>query len=296
MAFSLNTQWNKDVSVFEKDEQSSITMDNGLTRRKTAIEKYFGFDNKGKNAFRGSHGAAASIFGLIIMPRSDIFSYDGGRLRIPFQHLTEGIPSLTKTANYDDTNIPGRFEGIPSYTYSNTTEFQLDLTYVAESKQRKNTNINIKKESMAKNTAAFVNGRSSLAQSGMNVLNDIYSNKNKGAIWTLEYINSLIPLYESLVYPQYDDGFNPPNLCLLNIGSIFMDLPVLIKTVTIAHKPPFDIQTMMPRTFQVTLDLRVAYPLYQAISSRTIIDKSVDVLPRSVYMRKTISKSRYKSI
>jgi hypothetical protein len=294
MAFSLNTQWNKDVSVFERDEFSSITMDNGLTRRKTAIEKYFGFDNKGKHAFRGSHGAAASIFGLTILPRSDVFSYDGGRLKIPFQYLTEGVPSLTKTANYDDTNIPGRFEGIPSFTYANTTEFQLDLTYIAESKQR--TNIDTGAKSYLENSAAVANGSLGLEQAATNYYNDVYGNKNKGATWTLEYINKLIPLYESLVYPQYDEGFNPPNLCLLNIGAIFMDLPVLIKTVTIAHKQPFDIQTMMPRTFQVTLDLRIAYSLYQAISSRAIIDKSVDVLPRSVYMRKTISKTRFSSI
>ena len=101
---------------------------------------------------------------------------------------------------------------------------------------------------------------------------------------------------ESLVYPQYDEKYNPPNLCLLNVGSIYMDVPVLIKSVTVSHKPPFDTQTMMPRTFQVTLDARISYPLYQAISAREIIDKSTDVLPRSVYMRKTLSASRYKKL
>ena len=294
MAFNLNSQFNKDVSVFEKDEFSSITMDNGRTRRKPAIEKYFGFDNKGKSAFRGSSGTAASIFGLTILPRSDVFSYDGGRLRIPFQYLTEGVPSLTKTANYDDTNIPGRFEGIPSYSYSNSTEFQLDLTYTAESKKRKSSDI--EKESFLNNSTDFLNGRATLNQAGLKYFNDVYGKKNSGAIWTLEYINGLIPLFESLVYPQYDANFSPPNLCLLNIGSIFMDLPVLIKTVTVAHKAPFDIQTMMPRTYQITLDLRVSFSLYQAISSRSIIDKSTSALPRSVYMRKTITKARFNKL
>ena len=278
MAFNLNTQWNKDESNSDKDIFSSLTMDMGLTRRKTAIEKYFGFDNKGISPFRGSPGASASLFGLTILPRSDIFSYDGGMLKIPFQYLTEGPPSLTKTANYDDTNIPGRFEGIASYTYSNTTDFQLDLTYVAESK-------------------LMNNGEISKSQAFNNFMGDVYnSGSKKNNIWSLEYINSLIPLYESLVYPQYDEQYNPPNLCLLNMGSIFMDLPVLIKTITIAHKPPYDIETMMPRNFQVTVDLRISYPIYQAISSRDIIDKSTEALPRGVYMRKTISSTRFKNL
>lgn len=296
MAFNLNTQWNKDESSLDKDLEASLSMDAGLTRRKSAIEKYFGYDNKGKSPFRGSPGSSAAIFGLTILPRSDIFSYDGGRLRIPFQYLTEGIPSLTKTANYDDTNIPGRFEGIPSYTYSNTVDFQLDLTYVAESRQYVTDN-NSNKRSFEKNYIAQANGEITPGAAFDNFINDVYNNgSKKNNIWSLEYINSLIPLYESLVYPQYDEKFNPPNLCMLNIGAIFMDLPVLIKTVTVAHKPPFDIKTMMPRTIQITLDLRIAFPLYQAISSRSIIDKSTEALPRGVYMRKTISKTRFKNL
>lgn len=280
MAFSLNSNWNTDQDSFDSDTIASVIMDAGLTRRKTAIEKYFGYDNKGASPFRGSKGNYAAIFGLTIIPRSDIFSYDGNRLKIPFQYFTEGVPSLTKAANYDDTNIPGRFEGIPSYTYSNTVEFQLDLSYIAETQKTVSESKLIATKEQALET--FVK--------------DKILKTNKNNIWSLEYINSLIPLYESLVYPQYDDGFNPPNLCLLNIGSIFMDLPVLVKSVTIAHKQPFDIKTMMPRMFQVTLDLRIAFPLYQAISSRMIIDKSTDVLPRRVYMRKTISKTRFKGV
>lgn len=288
MAFSLNSNWNSDESFLLSDDTASVKMDGGLTRRKTAIEKYFGFDNKAKSPFRGSSGASAAIFGLTILPRSDIFSYDGGRLKIPFQHLTEGLPSLTKSANYDDTNIPGRFEGIPSYSYSNTIDFQLDLTYVAESRKKKKDDMTDDDYfSKVKNPDDMIKA-----------LGEKYdrSTKKINNLWTLEYINSLIPLYESLVYPQYDQQYNPPNLCLLNIGAIFIDLPVLIKTVTVAHKSPFDIKTMMPRTYQITLDLRVAYPLYQAISSRSIIDKSVDVLPRSVYMKKNLSQSRYKNL
>jgi hypothetical protein len=280
MAFSLNSNWNTDRDIFDADTVASVIMDSGLTRRKTAIEKYFGYDNKGASPFRGSKGNFAAIFGLTIIPRSDIFSYDGNILKIPFQYFTEGIPSLTKAANYDDTNIPGRFEGIPSYTYSSTTEFQLDLTYVAETKK-------------TVSDPKIIATQNELVE---NYVKEKYIKSNKNNIWSLEYINSLIPLYESLVYPQYDDGFNPPNLCLLNIGAIFMDLPVLIKSVTVSHKQPFDIMTMMPRTFQITLDMRVAFPLYQAISSRAIIDKSTEVLPRSVYMRKTLSKTRFKGV
>lgn len=281
MAFTLNSNWNTDESDFlTADTLASVAMDSGLTRKKSAIEKYFGFDNKGTSPFRGSKGNYAAIFGLTILPRSDVFSYDGGRLKIPFQYLTEGVPSLSKTANYDDTNIPGRFEGLASYTYSNTTDFQLDLTYVAETKQSKSE--------MKKVTT--------VEQFQTEIIREKTNSNKKNNTWSLEYINSLIPLYESLAYPQYDDGFNPPNLCLLNIGAIYIDLPILIKTVSVTHKAPYDIKTMMPRIIQVTLDVRISFPLYQAISSRAIIDKSVSVLPRSVYMRKTITSGRYKRL
>lgn len=279
MAFTLNSNLNRDRDVLDSESAASFMMDSGLTRKKAAIEKYFGFDNKGASPFRGSKGNFAAIFGLTIIPRSDIFSYDGGMLKIPFQYLTEGPPSLTKSANYDDTNIPGRFEGIPSYTYSNTVDFQLDLSYVAESKKT------ISEAKKPKTVNEAVNAYMTEKKGG-----------KKNNIWSLEYINSLIPLYESLVYPQYDENYNPPNLCLLNMGAMFIDLPVLVKTVTISHKPPYDITTMMPRMFQVTLDVRIAYPLYQAISSRAIIDKSTSSLPRSVYVRKTLSKTRYKNL
>lgn len=287
MAFSVNTQWNKDQGFFDS-LSGNYSYDTELTRAKTSIEKYFGHDNKGLSAFRGSMGNYAAIFGLTIIPRSDIFSYDGSRLRIPFQYITENVPVLNKTANFEDTNIPGRFEGIANYTYSNTIEMQLDLTYVAESKK---ANIVKPREDIN----AFNNNP--VAYTIDKTVNKYVGNKKKkGNIWTLEYINSLIPLYESLVYPQYDEKYNPTNLCLLNIGSMYMDVPILIKTVSVSHKPPFDTQTMMPRTYQITLDFRVSYPIYQAISSREIIDKSTAVLPRSVYMRKTITSSRYKKL
>jgi hypothetical protein len=293
MAFSVNTQWNKDYSTFENPDIDN-EQDGYLMRRKSQMEKYFGYDNKGASAFRGSKGNYAAIFGLTIIPRSDIFSYDGGRLRIPFQYITENLPTLTKTANYEDTNIPGRFEGIANYTYSNTTDIQLDLTYVAESKK---ANI-VKKVSEGEK---FQDETQRAQSNPLGFIADKIKEKDVGKnkknnIWTLEYINSLIPLYESLTYPQYDERYNPPNLCLLNIGSVFMDVPILIKTVSVAHKQPYDTQTMMPRSFQITLDARVSYPLYQAISSREIIDKSTSVLPRSVYMRKTITASRYKKL
>lgn len=279
MAFTLNSNLNRDRDVIDSDSISSFMMDSGLTRKKAAIEKYFGFDNKATSPFRGSKGNSAAIFGLTIIPRSDVFSYDGGMLKIPFQYLTEGPPSLTKSANYDDTNIPGRFEGIASYTYSNTVDFQIDLSYIAESRKMRSDakKITTVQQAVDKHIASKTGAK-------------------KNNIWSLEYINTLIPLYESLVYPQYDENYNPPNLCLLNMGAIFIDLPILIKTVTITHKPPFDITTMMPRAFQVTLDVRISYPIFQAISSRAIIDKSTSELPRSVYVRKTLSKSRYNTL
>lgn len=286
MAFSVNTQWNKDQGFFESIN-GDIDYDGDLMRRKTSIEKYFGYDNKGISSFRGSKGNYAAIFGLTIIPRSDIFSYDGGRLRIPFQYITESIPSMTKTANFEDTNIPGRFEGIPNYTYSNTTDLQLDLTYIAESKKS-----NVVKP--VNEISEFINNPQ--ASINKKIKEKYIGGPKKGNIWTLEYINSIIPLLESLVYPQYDEKYNPPNLCLLNVGSIYMDVPILIKTVTVAHKSPFDTETMMPRTFQVTLEARISYPIYQAISSREIIDKSTSVLPRSVYMRKRITTSKYKKL
>ena len=53
---------------------------------------------------------------------------------IPFQYLGENgeLPNLIKTANYDESQILGRFEPIKTYNSSSDIKFTLNLTYYAD--------------------------------------------------------------------------------------------------------------------------------------------------------------------
>jgi hypothetical protein len=203
-----------------------------MTTRKSDMTKYFGFNN---GFVKGSVPQNAWAFGLIIQDRNLTGSSFGLRnTHIPFQDLQYGnIPALSKSANYDDSPIPGRFESIMTYTHSNNHEFSISLQYRAE---------------------------------GSELLN----HKTK---WTIEQIARLSAKLESLTFPQYDRKFSPPNYCLLNIGSIFVDFPIIIKSVNVMHKPPFRTKDLMPYNRDITLECRSYFPTWQAIGARDIINE-----------------------
>lgn len=90
--------------------------------------------------------------------------------------------------------------------------------------------------------------------------------------WSLRKIESeIIPKLKSLCFPQYDGRFSPPQPMVLNIGSHFIDVPVVIVDVNVEPHGPFEIDGLKAHGNKVSLDLRVAYPIYQAISQNLII-------------------------
>lgn len=227
----------------------------------TRIDMTNYFDSFGKTAVPGSIPVNAFAFGLVIQDRNIRGVTAGIRdSHIPFQYLSEsGIPPWAKSANWSDIEVGGRFENIQAYSHSNNQEFNIELMYHAE-------------------------GTEEL--------------KHKTP-WTLENITRICTKLESLVFPQYDNKFSPPNFCILNIGSVYIDFPVIIKNVTITSEAPFRQRDLMPRTRKVTLDLKSSFPIYQAISSGDIMNsvsekgvrESGGILnPRNVYAYRKFKK------
>jgi len=149
------------------------------------------------------------------------------KINIPFQYIT-AIPQWTKSANYNEENVIGRFEPLAIYANSSSQVLKCELIYHAESE---------------------TNGP-----------------------WSLEKIEEdYQPKIKSLVFPQYDGRFSPPTPMLLNIGAHFIDVPVVITNVSIDATGPFDFDGFKSHMRKISIDLRINYPLYQAISQRTII-------------------------
>jgi hypothetical protein len=194
---------------------------------------HFGFTKKARGAVLGTSPMNAFNFGMVIQDRTlRGVSYGLRDTHIPFQYLEEGnLPNLTKSANYEDLQIPGRFENIQTYMNSNNVEFSLRLIYFAEGSESNNS-------------------------------------KTK---WTIEQISRISAKLESLVYPAYDGKFTSPPYCFLNIGKVFMDFPVIVRSVSIEHKAPFRKKDLMPYRRDITLDLKSFYPTYQAIGSRDVV-------------------------
>lgn len=88
--------------------------------------------------------------------------------------------------------------------------------------------------------------------------------------WTLEYIESLVLKLKSLVYPQYDGRFSPPNKVLFNAGDLYVDYPLIVKSINIEYDGAFQTSNMMPMMYKITLSCITNYPLYQAISATRI--------------------------
>lgn len=100
-----------------------------------------------------------------------------------------------------------------------------------------------------------------------------HAQSETNGVWSLENIErTIIPPLKSLTYPQYDGNFSPPQPMLLNIGTEWMDVPIIIMDVSITAKGPFHYDGFKSHIREVSLDCRVAHPIYQAISQQSIID------------------------
>lgn len=213
-----------------------------------------GYFGDNPGAVRQSVPAIAQIFGLTIQNRKlQRVYYRGLRGNHVPFQYIEQIPPRAKTANYDDVEIHSRFESIPIYKSSGNNEFQLQLKYYAEGSEK----------------------------------------LGHQTFWTVEQIERIVKKLEALTFPAYDDKFSPPDKVLLNIGSIYIDVPVVIKSVSLNYKPPYDIDTLQSRFIEATVDCKTAYPTYQAIGSSQIYlvatDRVAEDNGNSVYAFKKFS-------
>jgi hypothetical protein len=191
----------------------------------------------------------ASIFGLKsqeIKSANERFSSrldrsgSGGtfeKINIPFQYIA-AIPHWTKGANYSEENIMGRFEPLAVYGSSSAQTVKVDLMYHAESQFE-----------------------------GLGTIRNGFS-----SFWSLQRIeDDITPKLKSLIFPQLDGRFSPPQPLLLNIGAHFIDVPVVVTNIDIDAVGPFDFDGFKTHMRKISVDLRINYPLYQAISQKMII-------------------------
>ena len=150
---------------------------------------------------------------------------------IPFQFIGDEIPVITKSANYEESSIATRFEPLKSYSGSNSQDVSMRVIFIA------------------------------------------LGSKKLGhkTFWTIENIEELIRKLQSLVYPTYSTKFEAPKTVLLNMGSIFMDVPLKIKSISIANKSPFELSDITARTKEVSIEAVVSYPIYQSLEASDIM-------------------------
>jgi len=130
---------------------------------------------------------------------------------IPFQYI-EQVPVWNKGANWNEmSDIMGNFESQSIYANSGAQDLSLSLVYHAESSQG----------------------------SALEVSNTNFSDLKYD--WNLPNIDRFILQLKSLVFPQYDGKFSPPVKMLLNIGSIYIDVPVVIKNITVEETAPYEL-------------------------------------------------------
>lgn len=229
-------------------------------------------------------------FGLVIQNRKMRGAVKGLRKSaIPFQYIADGnLPNFNKQATYEDTVIPGRFEPIKSYTASSSNEFTLNLVYVAEGSEENSRAMGSPSENFFMKSAQDL------------LLGTTYFDPPPQTFWTIEQIDRISAKIESLVFPQYDGKYSPPNFCLLNIGSIFIDFPVIVKSIDIQHVSPFTTRELKSFRRNINITLSSYFPLYQAIGAKDILDialgdsfaSSSRTLPRQVYSYRKFSSRR----
>lgn len=157
---------------------------------------------------------------------------------IPFQYI-ESIPIWNKTVNWGEVgDIMGRFETQSVYSNSSAQDLTITLNYFAESSDN----------------------------SGL----DGYERKYSRDTWTLNAIERIKLQLQSITFPQYDGKFSPPVKCLLNIGNIFIDLPIVVKGLTIEEGPPYELRTMRSMFKKITIEAKTSYPSWQALSATQI--------------------------
>ncbi len=170
------------------------------------------------------------------------YSTTGGEnsFGIPFQFI-ENIPVWNKSANWGGAgDINGRFEEQQVYNNSGSMGSSLILTYLATS---------------SKDSAFEIPGRR-------------YSKKENE--WTMSSIERYTNQLKSITFPQYDGKFSPPVKCLLNIGNMYVDFPIVITNISVEETGPFEIITMRSMMKKINIEFKSSYPSWQAITATQV--------------------------
>ena len=169
---------------------------------------------------------------------------------IPFQYVEE-FPVWQKSANWNaSSEMIGRFEDVSFYANSGAQESSITLSYYAESEK----------------------------------------SSDDGSQWSLESINKITKRIQSLVFPQGDQYFSPPFKALLNIGKMYIDYPVIIKSINMPMEAPFYWKTAETLYRKITIELRSSYPLWQTITAESVYNSkngSSSCFARKEYKRKS---------
>lgn len=110
--------------------------------------------------------------------------------------------------------------------------------------------------------------------------------------WSLKYVESVVGRLKSLAYPMQDGEFSAPPKCLLNIGSIYVDVPVVVKNVSIEAGAPYDYRTGLSMLRKVVLQCTVSYPAWQSIGMTQAFASSD--APGKVFAYKRLTGTGYR--
>jgi hypothetical protein len=236
------------ITGWELVQKGIEAIQSSFASRINTIARLGKFTNCGGN-WDYRYGAAgiesphnAYMLGLVLVDWDNSFKTRNVKIRtedlqIPFQYIKE-VPEWKKTANYTDagSEIMGRFESIPIYASSAAQEFELTIIYQAET----------------------------------------ITDMDASTWWSMEKIDTYIKRLQSLVYPTYTQGFAPPLRAKLNIGNIFRNFPVVIREVGIKNtEGAYHAETGIPITREITLNMKSAYPMWQALSGDKIFVANV---------------------
>jgi len=158
-----------------------------------------------------------------LLPLKTVDTDRGSRLAPIFFQTMPAVSGDTKSANYSGGEQPlGRAEPFQISSGSSARSFSTECAYVAVS--------------------------------------DRYEHR-----WVMHQVSRL----QALTYPIYsrdnqaDRGtMKPPPLCLLNIGDRYVNLPIIVNSVSISYpaEDAYDVIGMLPVIARVSLQVTVSYP------------------------------------
>ena len=170
---------------------------------------------------------APNMVRAYLLPLRTLDMSGGGSQLVPiFFQTMPAVSGDGKTASYSGSETPmGRAEPFQIYSGSGARSFSIQTSYVA--------------------------------------ISDRFETR-----WVANQINRLM----ALCYPIYSRErpselgvMNPPPMCLLNVGDRYINLPVVVTSVSTDYpaEGAYDPETLLPIVAQVTISVTVSYPYGQ---------------------------------